>query len=281
MSISITSQGSQGNTTSASNITVTLNNAPSNNDLLLAYCTSSTTAITFSSTGWTAVTALSATVSGQFLYRVADGTEGTSVTYTINSGSHFQVAAVVGLTGALTGTNSGMDPSVPSTSGQSNASSTNLAAAGITTTTNGDMLVWFGAVVDGTGVPPDVTPPTGFSSNVIDVAGSGSSIANVRIAVATMTQSSAGATGTETGTIASASASFGLLVGVSPSGGGGATVVPGNNLTYAIPGEAVPGLVIPGDNFNVPLVYASQNDNNQQGSIMVANNQSVGRTSLW
>lgn len=53
------------------------------------------------------------------------------------------------------------------------------------------------------------------------------------------------------------------------------------NLAYAIPGEAVPGLIIPSDAANLPLIYQAQNEDNQMGSIVIANNQSVGRASIW
>ena len=181
-------------------------------DLLVIWAFAGTsTALTWSATGWTAVTAVSgANGACQILYRVADGTEGSSVTVTCSVAEQW-----AGVIAGYYNTNpaSLFDPA-PS-SGQVNASSTTVAAASVTTVTGGDKLLWFGAIDAGSGGTPAVlTVPSGFTAEVAQVSTSAVSGTNAGVIYGDLTQVTAGATGAENGTAASAHANAGCLISI-------------------------------------------------------------------
>lgn len=150
--------------------------------MLLSVYAESSTATIGTPTGWTLVPGSSQSSSGNFasavFYKVAGASEG-SVSVSPTGAIFVEVCR----TSYSTAASASLD-------GQSNASggtatATSLPAPSITTTHNGDLLVWIGFNFSAT-----TTPPTGFTTryNAGDVA------------IGDKTQTTAGATGTQTGT---------------------------------------------------------------------------------
>ena len=209
-----TLRGCVGSSTGAgtsATVTATLPTGIVAGDFILLFCGAGTTATSATATGFTAVTA---TDSGSrtltFLYKTATGTEGSSVTVTF-AGSHAEAVVACAYGGV-----SGFDPT-PTSSGQLNASSGTITVPGVTTTNNGDQLVWFGYTSIGSGgTPAAITKPTGFTAQMTQVKTThGGSATNVGVIMADATQATAGATGNENGTVATAEVNGGLLIALS------------------------------------------------------------------
>lgn len=144
-------------------------------------------------------TAVPATVvsSGQYqlFYRITDGTEGATFTISWASGANVSSAMARSYFGADTALV--MDPAVPASSAISG-----LAASSITTTRDGDMLVWFAATKTSTAgqTPGTITPPSGFTGSTPSAATTTVADPNVQAYGADEVQAAHGATGTLTGT---------------------------------------------------------------------------------
>lgn len=168
----------------------------------------------------------------QLLQRVADGTEGSSFTVTASAPAVFDAAITT-----ITGENPvSYDDPQPSVSGVINTSSTTVAVPGVTTTTSGDILVWYGfssAPAQGAGttsVPPPITLPTGFTRGAAQVNSTGVNIQNTGIVGGYKTQATAGPTGNENGSITAAQVNGGLLVAITASGNSNNMVGPASNI---------------------------------------------------
>ena len=142
------------------NLSVTFPTSLAVGDFMFIWAGSAATTLTWtcsapvSGTAFSVITAASgASGSAQLLYKTADSQDVTnaaaSTAYTaVCSVSHL----IAGVAGAYSNVG-GFDPTL-SSSGQYNASSTTLAVPGITTTINGDMLLWFGFTEIGAGGTP-------------------------------------------------------------------------------------------------------------------------------
>lgn len=181
-------------------------------DILVIWCYAGTSSvISWSATGWTAVTVVSGTSGAcQLLYRVATGAEGSTVTVTCSAPEQW-----AGVIAGYYNINS-VSPFDPApASGQINTSSTTVAAGSITTTLAGDKLLWFGAIDAGSGGTPAVlTVPSGFTAEVTQVSTSAASGTNVGVIFGDVTKATAGATGAENGTAASGHVNAGCLISV-------------------------------------------------------------------
>jgi hypothetical protein len=211
-----TSSGSTGATT-ATSFTIAQPTGLSVGDWCLLWVDIGNTTRTATATGFTAVTASSGnSQSPCLLYRQITGSESWPLTVTLSGAATDAVGIIYAAQGA-----NGLDP-VPTSSGQTNASSTTISVPGITTTSANDLLVWFGATSSASGGTPNtITAPSGFTARGSQVNDTQSAATNLGALVADATQSSAGASGAQNGTIASPSrVTSGVLVALSPAGGG-------------------------------------------------------------
>ena len=191
-----------------------------------------------SGNAFTTVTELAgASNQAQLLYKTADSQD---VTNAAGSTAYTVVCSVAHLCVAVAAAYSnvgGFDP-VPTTSGQANTSSTTVSVPGITTTINGDILVWLGQTSTGAGgAPAAITQAAGFTAQTTesDAATTSGAGTNSGMLMADFTQTTAGATGAENGTLASGHANVGFMfalsgpTGTSPNAGlsAGTGVPPG------------------------------------------------------
>jgi len=197
-------------------------------DLLLIWVFGSTQSLTFTSTGWTAVTpATGQNDSAQLLYKTAASADvtlaGSSGSYTVTvSGS--TVRSIAGIIADAQGYVFDAGAGTPASSGQLGAAtSASVPVTGVTTTGAGDTLLWFAGVRVASGTVPAITPPAGFTTKAAQLNTSAASV-NVGAYLATQVQVTAGATGTETGTLSGASDGGGLLVALTPPATGNAAV---------------------------------------------------------
>jgi hypothetical protein len=209
-------------------------------DLLLIWVVSQVAAMTFSVTAgsgsWNAVTASTGqNCSAQLLWKAADSTDvslsGSSGSYTVTASVLHSMAGIV-----VAGPGAAFDPSTPASSGQLLvAAGTTITATGLTTTSSGDLLLWFGGSRFPSGSSGTITQPAGYSVAVTQVSTSVGGSANVGAMLATQTQGSAGATGNQSGTLGAALDDGGALLvaltqpsGASPNAGLAASAgVPG------------------------------------------------------
>lgn len=157
--------------------------------------------------GFTAVTASVLSSSQyQLFYRVTDGSEGATFTISWASGGNTSQAVANSYPGM--DTVAILDP-VPSASGIAG-----LAGASITTTHDGDILVWLAASKTASAgqTPGLFTPPAGFYTEIAQQSTVTAANPNVTAFLADMQQASRGATGTLTGTSSSATESDAVLV---------------------------------------------------------------------
>lgn len=150
---------------------------------------------------------------GCLLYRLADGTEGSSFSIT-----GIGTEKVTTLIATVAGAAATLDPAsvaIPSSGGPS----TSISIGGITLNNSNDWLLWFGANENGYGgASYAITPPSGFTSR----AANGAQTANASVMLADKEGGVAsGATGTQTGTTATASYYSGVMVGITPGVGTG------------------------------------------------------------
>jgi hypothetical protein len=220
--VTITAATAFGTGASAGSLTATVT-TPSGavaGDILVIYACRGTAATTWSAPGFTAVTAATGSNgAGQVLYRVLDGSgSDPGATFTLTCSASAIFAGICVRVSTSGGT---FDPAA--TSGQVNVSSTNIPAAGITTTRNGDLIIWAGGIDAGAGgTPAVITLPAGYSdsgagqSNTSNGAGT-----NVGVLCGSVLQAAAGATGTVTGTGATAHVNMAVLLGIAPAAAGG------------------------------------------------------------
>lgn len=204
-------------TATATTQTFTIPSGTQTGDTVCIYCVAAAN-VTFSSgTGATAFTAQAVTTGGSapfgmLLTHTYTGSEGwTPGTSTVVVTKSASAAAWVGVIFSVLGT---FDPAL-SGSGAQSAGSTTVAIAGVTTTNNGDLIIWIASNTTASGVTPGtITPPTGYTSITGQVSTTNSSHANSGLIVATNTQTTAGATGTISGTDSAAQAYAGVVIGV-------------------------------------------------------------------
>jgi hypothetical protein len=147
---------------------------------------------------------------GGLLYRLADGSEGSSFTVTGLAGNRASTMIVT-----VAGATSALDPSAVGTL-TSGGAGTSIAVASITLANSTDWLLWFCANQNGySGAGMAITPPSGFTSQ----GTSGALASNATIMLADNESAGSGATGTQTGTFTSSTFYSGVMVGVTPAGG--------------------------------------------------------------
>ena len=160
-------------------------------------------------TGFTVATVDNENI-GTLLYRLADGTEGSSFSITGLGGAAITatIATVAGATSSI----------VVGTPGNAGGSAASFGAVSITQPGAGWVL-WFAGVETGfSGAGYAITPPSGYTSR----ATNGPQAGNATMMLADNETAASGATGTETGTSTSAGYWSGVLVGLVP----GAVTVP-------------------------------------------------------
>jgi hypothetical protein len=163
-------------------------------DVILLWCASNYSSITFSCTGFTALPAVSTSRGTcQLLWKVALGTEGSSFTVSASTARQFGVIAI-----SYSGENQAapLDPPSLISGIISSAQSTSLSGSGITLNHPGDALIWFGAVFGSS--LATITVPSGYTVQVSQ-ANSGTP-SGVGLIAGTSTSSANGATGTVSGT---------------------------------------------------------------------------------
>ena len=201
---------------SAGTLTATVTTPPGAvaGDLLVVYAARGTGATTWSAPGFTAVPAATGTNgAGQVLWRILDGSgsdPGATFTITCSASAIFS-----GVCMRVTGSARQFDPAA--TSGQVNVSSTSITAPSITTTLNGDLLIWGGGIDAGGGaVPETITLPAGYTDSGAGQANSGAGAGtNTGVACGSVIQPAAGPTGTVSGSVTPvAHVNMAVLLGV-------------------------------------------------------------------
>jgi hypothetical protein len=147
---------------------------------------------------------------GGLLYRLADGSEGSSFSITGLAGNRASTMIVTVAGGAAT-----LDPATVGTP-TSGGAGTSIAVASITLANSTDWLLWFAANQNGySGAGMAITPPSGFSSQGTN----GALASNSTIMLADNESVASGATGTKTGTFTSSTFYSGVMVGITPAAG--------------------------------------------------------------
>jgi alkaline phosphatase D len=204
-------------------------------DLILLWATAIAASDTFTCPGFTAVTASTGqNTSAQLLYRVTDGSEGSSFTVTA-SVTHILNVHAIGISGQAS---SPFDPSTPTSSGQLLAAvSTTITATGFTTSSNGCLLLWLGMARGPSTPPPTITVPGGFTASSLGQVNTTGTGASSGVVLATATQTTAGATGSPSGTLSASDDGGALLLAIAgASGASGAATLPG---TGSVTGAAI------------------------------------------
>lgn len=206
-------------------------------DVILIYCGTGNPSISWTVAGtsghpasFTAVSSVTiAGITGQFLWRIADGTEDSTFTVTCSLSRIFAVACV-SLSGVNTTQPFDNNNAAFTVSGQANASSSTVSCSAVTDFYANDFLVWFAfSIISGGAVPALVAQPAGYTLQT-GTLGSGStgtqdnttaSGNNVGIVVATNTQSATGTTGAANGSltisgVASSKVNAAMLVTLHP-----------------------------------------------------------------
>jgi hypothetical protein len=157
--------------------------------------------------------------STQLFSKIADSSDvakaAASGSYTLTISISHTWNAIIGVV-PVTSTTHPFDPSDTPGSGQSNAASNAITAAGITTTTDGLLLVWLGADRIGSGgTPPDITVPAGYTAACSQANGSGSGTVNTGTIAAIQAQVAHGTTGSVAGSFTGTTQiTAGLLLGI-------------------------------------------------------------------
>lgn len=200
--------GGSAATGGASSFTLAKPTGLATNDFVLIWVTSGT-GNTFTVPLFTPVTRVSGTASQQLFYRAIDGTESWPLTVTLPSSG-----ITVGVCIAYRGVNllTPFDPA-PTLSGKTTAATTSLQPLAVTTTVNGDQLVWFGMTRStATNIAPQtVTQPAGLTIQGSQANTTSTTHFNVGVLVADIVQVTAGAT-TPTGSVASATINGAMTV---------------------------------------------------------------------
>jgi hypothetical protein len=244
-SLRATSTGSTG-AAAATSFTVAQPAGLATGDTCLLYVATNALARTATATGFTAVTPTSGnSQSLNLLYRTITGAESWPLTVTVSGAAAESVGVIYAAQGAV-----GFDP-LPASSGQTNASSTTITTAGITTTLNNDLVVWFGNCSSASGGAPNlITAPAGTTARSAQINTSNGSTTNLGALVADTVQATAGAN-TLNGTIASPSRVTGGVAvalqgtpaaGISFGASAGLTVSAGGIQSAAVSQSATAGL---------------------------------------
>jgi hypothetical protein len=182
-------------------------------DLIVIWVTCGTAALTWTCPGFTAFTASTGTNgSAQFLYRFADGTEGTTFTVTCATSHIFGLISL-----AMIGVNptNPFDPVSYSNSGVVNASATAMPSNTLTTTAYSDGFLWFGAIEAGAGASPTtVAVPTGFFPACAEVRTADTTNTNMGMIVGYKQGSDPGAIAAQSGTAGGAHVNIAFLVAI-------------------------------------------------------------------
>jgi hypothetical protein len=196
-----------GNT--GSTITVNLPSGIQVGDMLVIWMTWNGTSTNPTLTGWTGYTKVTNTIGIKMFTRVADGTEGSSVSIGFAPGfNESLIAADYAGVSSVTP----LDP-VPPSSGQINNASTTITVPGVTTTIANDELVWFGATTGPSGATPGViTVPSGFTTESAQNNTSNTIGRNEGTILADQELATAGATGNENGASSTSVVNAGVLV---------------------------------------------------------------------
>lgn len=181
-------------------------------DILMIWCAAGASLTGWTVPGFTVVpVASTSSISNQLLWRVADGTEGASVTATASASNLF-----VAICGGYHGGNTGNPFDPPPVIGQANAPSATITVAGVTTSLPADVLVWFGCVSYGPGAGVDaIAAPAAYTPEVTQVTTYSTSGTNVSALMADYTWAGYGPTGNQNGGgLSAARANGGQLVSV-------------------------------------------------------------------
>lgn len=196
--------------------------------LLIAVTVGGSSTLPATPTGLTALDSGTTGPSYGSWYRICDGTEPASYSFTVSKSAS-----------ATARSYSGADTTTPiNAHGVPNKTATASATAtSITTTTNGCELVFFSAIAT-SGL--SLTLPTGFANSASNSTG-------ISSASCDETQASSGSTGTVTGTWSGANNNWSQLIALAPAAGGGSVA---NTLT-ASPGA----MTITGDAITPPVAH--------------------------
>ena len=206
--MAIALRATNGATTGASGtLAVPVPTGTVSGDVLLISIVVSGTTVPATPSGLTLLTSANTGPATGFYYRVCDGTEGASYSFTVASGAS-----------ATSRSYSGVDNTTPiNTNGTPNrtAASASCTALSITPTVNNCEIVWFGVTV--TNGKTTFTDPTGFANQeyVHQTTGTTTSAASDDEA-----QTTAAATGNQTGTFGAAANNYGLMVALQPASSG-------------------------------------------------------------
>jgi hypothetical protein len=232
-----------GATPGASTVSAPAPSGVSLGDLLLIYVLDATSSVTFTLSGsgsWsTAGPTTGNNIAGVLFYKNADSTDVTlsssSGSYTLTpSASHSTEGVVIHAPGCS------FDPSAPANAGQyaANATGSTFTASGVTTTSNGDTLILFGAARSASGTPLTVTLAAGFSTLLAQANSSAGAAANVGVVTGSQTQTTAGATGSQSCTTVSGTNGGAFLLALSSATVGAAALSGSGTLGGSGPGLA-------------------------------------------
>ena len=254
--MAIALRATNGATTGASGtLAVPVPTGTVSGDVLLISIVVSGTTVPATPAGLTLLTSANTGPATGLYYRVCDGTEGASFSFTVASGA-----------AATSRSYSGVDNTTPiNTNGTPNrtAASASCVALSITPTVNNCEIVWFGVTV--TNGKTTFTDPTGFANQeyVHQTTGTTTSAASDDEA-----QTTAAATGNQTGTFGAAANNYGLMVALQPASSGVANTLTASPGTMTITGDAItppvnhaptanPGVMaITGSGTNLPVAHS-------------------------
>lgn len=203
-----TGSGTQG---SSATIAVSLSANPVAGDCVIIRCAGRASSDLWSAPGFTAVSVntSSGNFTQQLLYRNCDGSgsDPTTAGITVTNNATTRMVANLVIVEQAT-----FDP-LPTVSGQANTSALAITAPSLTSTVDGDLLIWFGLVVAATGVTPQtIVAPAGYTIVGSQANTTSGASPNVGAVAATISQPTAGATGTIAGSVAVAAINGGTLI---------------------------------------------------------------------
>lgn len=171
--------------------------------------------MTFSCPGFTALPAAGGSnMSAQLLYRVTDGTEGS--TFTLTS-SIIHLWGVIGISYSGEAQSSPFDPVVVPAPQVSPSGTNTIANTGVTTQFPKTQLVWFGGAFWSTSNgAPTLTQPAGYTTQIASQVntGPGSGASNISMLVADAPMTVPGTTGAVNGSQTETHQNFSLLIGI-------------------------------------------------------------------
>lgn len=189
------------------------NPASAINQLLLLWAVAQQTPATFTGpAGFSGATASTGNnIESRFFWRVADGTEGGTLTVTAGTARYIALSAI-----ALSIFDPSLfDPSAPSASGALlGTTGTSIPSNDPGTTTKvGDLLVWIGAFRAAATPYPTITVPSGYTVQGSQFNSTGTG-AGVGVQAATRVQAAAGPVGAQAGTLSSLNNGGAILVAI-------------------------------------------------------------------